>query len=125
MEAMSTDSPGQRLLDRILAEMKAEGLEPDGREAETLRLASDLEDRRAELEDAIEEEGLSHTTKDGRVLMNPLVAEARQTTVALGRVLATVQMSAAPAKNTQKQKAAESRWRSHNIAKAKRVNGIG
>ncbi len=43
-------SEGQELVARIVAEMAANGLEPDGKEQELLGLAEGLADRLAELE---------------------------------------------------------------------------
>jgi hypothetical protein len=83
-------SAGAEVVARIVAEMKTVGLEPDGRELELLRLAADLEDRRVALEAAIARGGLSHKTLDGPVLINPMVAESRQTPLALSRTLSGV-----------------------------------
>ena len=44
---------GTALVARVRADMVAEGLEPDGREVELLRVAEDLQDRIVELESAI------------------------------------------------------------------------
>lgn len=109
-------SPGAALVARIRAEMAEEGLEPDARESELLTLAEDLQDRVHELEAAIAEAGLTSTSKGGLVRLHPAVAEARQTRAALARVLAGIQMRD-EVKNPAKQKAADTRWRSHNLAK--------
>jgi hypothetical protein len=111
-------SSGAALVARIRAEMAADQLEPDGREVELLKLAEELQDRIVELEAMIESEGMSAVSKSGVVHMNPAVGEARQTRLALARVLGGVQMTRDP-KNPVKQKAAQSRWRAHNEAKAK------
>jgi hypothetical protein len=109
---------GQALVARVLAEMRSQGLAPDGRETELLTLAETLENRRAELEASIAEDGVRVKMEGGRVLLNPAVAEARQTATALARVLQGVQMEPGPMKNPAKQAAAQSRWRQHNAAKA-------
>ena len=107
------------MVDRIMADMRANGLEPDGREVELLDLARRLADRLAALERAIAADGLSSRLSSGRIVANPLVAEARQTATALARVLAGVQMTES-SKDPVKQAAAQARWREHNIAKAAR-----
>lgn len=110
-------SPGRALVERILGDMRANGLEPDGREVELLDLARRLADRLAALERSIEADGLSSRLESGRIVANPLVAEARQTASAMARVLAGVQMSDT-SKDAVKQAAAQARWRAHNAAKA-------
>ena len=107
---------GAALVARIRAEMAEEGLEPDARETEMLVLAADLQDRVHELEASIAEGGLTSTSKGGMVRLHPAVPEVRQTRAALARVLAGIQMSEG-VKNPAKQKAADTRWRSHNLAK--------
>jgi hypothetical protein len=58
-------SAGQELVDRITAEMRTNGLEPDAKEQELLALAEGLADRLAELEDGIAEDGLSMLLTSG------------------------------------------------------------
>jgi hypothetical protein len=101
--------------------LASQGLEPDGRESELLRLAEGLQDRISQLERAIAAEGLTKVTKGGLVRMHPAVAEARQTRGVLARVLSHISMTDS-VKNPAKQAAAQSRWREHNLAK-KRVYG--
>ena len=108
--------PGAALVARIRAEMAEENLEPDAREVELLSLAEDLADRIAELEKAIEVDGLTSTSKGGLVRLHPGVVEARQTRTALARVLSEIQMRD-DSKNPVKQRAADTRWSSHNAAK--------
>lgn len=115
-------SAGAELVARIVADMRAHGLEPDGREVELLALAEGLADRLAELEACVEDEGLSTVLQSGRVVMNPAVAEARQTRTALATVLGRVSMEEGRAKDPQKMRAAQARWLQHNIAKG-RVSG--
>jgi hypothetical protein len=76
-------SAGQDLVDRITAEMRDNGLEPDPKERELLALASGLADRLFELEQSIEEDGLSMYLTSGAVKMNPAVAESRMTRTSL------------------------------------------
>lgn len=102
--------------------MRDQGLEPDGKERELLALAEGMADRLAELEECVEQEGLSFTLDSGRVVMNPAVGEARMTRTSLARVLAGVSMSEGRAKDPAKVRAAQARWLQHNIAKG-RVSG--
>lgn len=114
--------PGAALVARVRAEMAVEGLEPDGREIELLALAEAFADRVAELEQAIERDGLTSRSKGGLVRVHPAVAEVRQTRAALARVLAGVQMHD-DARDPKKQAAAQSRWRAHNEAKQRVYGG--
>jgi len=111
-------SAGAELVARVRDDMADNGLEPDGKEEVLLALASRLADRRAELEDSIARDGLTRTLA-GRIVINPCVAESRQTTAALARVALGVQMERF-AKNPVKQRAAQTRWRQHNLGKAAR-----
>jgi hypothetical protein len=110
---------GRELVARIVADMAAHGLEPDAREIELLSLAEGLADRLAELEEAVEVEGLSVTLLSGRVVMNPAVAESRMTRTALATVLGRVSMVEGAAKDPQRVAAAQKRWLQHNLAKAR------
>ena len=96
--------------------MKAEGLEPTALEDELLVAAAALQDRILQLEEAIEVEGLTSRSKSGVVHLHPAVAEARQTRSLLRQVLAGISMEDS-VKDRTKQKAANVRWLSHNIAK--------
>lgn len=114
---MKTDQQsGAALVARIRAEMAAEDLEPDAKEVELLAIAEALQDRIVELEALIVSEGLSCTSKNGVVHLNPATGEARQTRSALARVLGGIQMQR-DAKDPVKQRAAAVRWRGHNAAK--------
>ena len=115
------ESPGAALVRRVRKDMAAEQLEPDGREVELLSLAEDLANRVAELEAAIATDGLTSVSKGGLVRLHPAVTEARQSRVALARVLGQIQMRD-DAKNPTKQAAADARWRQHNLAK-RRIGG--
>lgn len=92
MKQQVKESPGAALVARIRAEMAEEGLEPDGREVELLSLAEQLADRIGELEAAISADGLTSTSKGGLVRLHTGVVEARQSRVALARVLSDIQM---------------------------------
>ena len=110
---------GKELAGRIVADLRAHGLEPDARETELLSLAEGLADRLAELEAAVADKGLSVTLHSGRVVMNPAVAESRMTRTALATVLGRVSMTEGVAKDPQRVAAAQKRWLQHNLAKAR------
>ena len=107
---------------RLKAEMDAEELEPDGRDVELLSIAEALQDRVVDLEALIESEGLSNTSKSGVVRLNPAVGEARQTRVALSRVISQIQLHD-DGKDPVKQRAANARWRAHNDGKRRAQRG--
>lgn len=115
-----TDSSGAALAARLRAEMAAEDLVPDAKEVELLSIAAALQDRIVELEQLIEREGMSSTSKSGVVHLNPAVGEARQTRAALARVISGIQLHD-DGKDPVKQRAANTRWRAHN--EARRTNG--
>ena len=112
---------GADLVARITAEMRGNGLEPDAKETELLAVAEGLQDRLAELEEDIEVDGRSMVLTSGRVVMNPAVAESRMTRTSLATVLTKISMSEDRAKDPAKQAASRTRWREHNLAKAKRL----
>lgn len=116
-------SDGQDLVARVLAEMHAHGLEPDAKEQELLALAEGLADRLAELESDIEADGRTMVLNNGRVVMNPAVAESRMTRTSLATVLTKISMTEAPAKDPVKQAASQARWRAHNLAKQRMSGG--
>jgi hypothetical protein len=112
-------SEGQELVGRVVQDLKAHGLEPDARESELLSIAEALADRAEQLEQCIAQDGLSLTLKSGRVIVNPLVAEARMTRTSLATVLGRVSMVEGVAKDPQRVAAAQKRWLQHNLAKAR------
>jgi hypothetical protein len=114
-------SAGADLVARITAEMRENGLEPDAKETELLAVAEGLQNRLADLERDIEEDGRSMVLTSGRIVMNPAVAESRMTRTSLATVLTKISMSEAPAKDPVKQAASRTRWREHNLAKAQRL----
>ena len=81
---------------RIVADLKAYGLEPDGREVDFLAIAERLADRLAEIEAAVGAEVLYSRLSGGRIVAKPLVAEARMTSGALTRVLSGIGVDEAP-----------------------------
>lgn len=100
---------GAALVARLRAEMAAEGLEPDAREVELLSIAEDLQNRVSDLERAVALEGMTSLSDSGVIRLHPAVGEARQTRLALARVLRGVQVQR-DAKDKQKQAAARVRW---------------
>lgn len=122
MKPQVSESPGAALVRRIREDMAAEGLEPDGREAELLVQAEALADRIAELEAAIEAQGMTSVSKGGLVRLHPAVAEVRQTRTALARILSGIQMRD-EAKDPVKQRAAFASWRARESAKGVRAYG--
>jgi len=115
---------GKALVGRIIADMAARGLQPDAKERELLSLAEGLADQLDGLRRSVKQQGYSTTLESGRIVANPAVAAINQTSLALARVLAQVNMEVAPPVNRTKQRAAQTRWASHNAAKA-RWEGIG
>jgi hypothetical protein len=113
-------SPGVALVRRVVADMHAHGLEPDGREQELLNLAEKLGDRLDALERTIDADGMTYVSKGGLARLHPAVPEARQTAAALARVLGGIDMDGS-GKNPKKVAAAQARWRQHNIARAGNV----
>ena len=111
---------GSELVNRIVEDMRAHGLEPDSKESELLALAEGLADRLAELEQDIEADGRTMLLTNGRVVMNPAVAESRMTRTSLAGVLSRVSMVEGREKDPQKVKASNARWARHNLAKAQR-----
>jgi len=116
------ESSGAALVARLKAEMDAEELEPDGRDVELLSIAEALQDRIVELESVIDAEGMNTVSKSGVVHLNPAVGEARQTRVALARVIAQIQLHD-DGKDPVKQRAANARWRAHNDSKRRAQRG--
>jgi hypothetical protein len=105
---------GVELVDKIVADMTAQRIEPDARESALLRTAGELRDRMVTLEAAIATDGLHRETRAGTIQLHPAAAELRQHAVALARVLAGIElvdMSSAPTvKSARHQRAAQARW---------------
>ncbi len=113
-------SRGAALMTRLRAEMAEQGLIPTSGEEELLAVAHDLADRIERLQGIVAADGERRKAKDGRILLHPGIAEIRQHQGTLSRVLGGIQTMEAAPKNPTKQKAAQSRWRAHNIAKLER-----
>jgi hypothetical protein len=85
---------------------------------ELLAMAADLEDQRVALLAAVKRDGRRQRLESGRGVLHPGIPKARQTALALAKVLSGVQMEQGLVKNPVKQAAAQSRWRQHNATKA-------
>lgn len=115
-------TPGQVMVAAILAEMAEVGCEPDAKENTLLDTARKLLDRLDALEAIVARDGLMLTSPSGVVKVHPAAVEHRQLAANLARVLGNVVIGDSSAgKSPVKQKAAQTRWRSHNLAKADRV----
>ena len=106
---------GKALVASILADLKSAGLEPDAREAAALQSAGVLRDREVELEACIAADGLTITSGTGFLRVHPAVAERRQTSVALARILSAVALAdttseGGKVKSARHQRAAAVRW---------------
>ncbi|MGO9034976.1 hypothetical protein [Mycobacterium sp.] len=112
-------TPGKRLIERITADMAARGLEPDAKERELLGLAEGLQNQLDGLRKDVATNGYSSIHQEtGRLFASPSVALINQTSTALAKVLAQIQMTDQPPVNRVKQRASQIRWQAHNAAKA-------
>lgn len=106
-------SPGQRMVAEILAEMTQAGVEPDAKEQALLATARQLVDRLDALEAIIARDGEMLTNTAGMVRVHPAIAEHRQQAATLPKVLSGIvvgdTMSGAQ-KNPAKVRAAQVRW---------------
>ncbi len=112
-------SPGDVLVAAIRAELLADGLQADARDEALLEAACKLVNRQAELEALVVKDGVRSVSPAGLVRLHPAVAEIRQTSSALARVLSAIGTSddGPGRKDPVKVKAATTRWRAHNTAK--------
>jgi hypothetical protein len=116
-------SYGKTLVEAIIQDMAHRGLEPDCRERQLLDIAAKLGDKLEALSNAIDADGISVKLKSGRPIIHPAVAEVRQVSLALAKVLDGVSMDEGAPVNRARQAAAQARWRRHNEAKAARQAG--
>ena len=115
-------SPGQLMVAAILAEMAEVGVEPDSKETVLLDAARKLVDRLDALERIVAKDGLMLTSPAGVVKVHPAAVEHRQLAANLARVLGNVVIGeSSGGKSPVKQRAAQTRWRAHNLSKADRV----
>ena len=113
-------SRGDSLVARLRGEMAEQGLIPTSAEEEHLSTAKDLADRIERLQAMVRRDGESRKSKDGTVRLHPALAEIRQCEAVLTRVVSGISTMEAAAKNPAKVRAAQTRWRSHNLAKVQR-----
>jgi riboflavin biosynthesis pyrimidine reductase len=115
-------SPGQRLVAELEAELLEDGVQLDSRERTLLTTARQLVDRLDALEQIVARDGLMVTTEAGARL-NPAAIEHRLCATMLPRVLAGIgagDTTAGAGKSPVKQRAAAVRWANHNKQKALR-----
>jgi hypothetical protein len=103
---------GDKLVAAILADLEAEGLEPDARESALLERARQAANKIEALEAAVAASGLTYLdAKAGCVRPSPILAEIRSTTLVLARCLNGVQMdSERQGKDPVKSKAGQASW---------------
>jgi hypothetical protein len=116
-------SRGEVLVERLRAEMTEQGLIPTSTEEELLAVAWDLADRIEVLQRMVAVDGERRVGKDGNVRLHPALSEIRQCEATLARVVGGINTMAEPVVNRTKQRAAQSRWRAHNMKKAARAGG--
>src|SRR5665647_234475 len=83
-------SPGQRMVAEILAEMTETGVQPDAKEVALLATARQLVDHLDALEQVIAKDGALLTSSTGVVRVHPAVVEHRQLAATVPRVLAAI-----------------------------------
>jgi predicted ArsR family transcriptional regulator len=114
-------SRGEALVVRLRGEMSEQGLIPTSGEEELLAVARDLGDRIERLQKLVAADGERRKQRDGRIIIHPCLSEIRQCEATLARVVGGIQTMEDSPKNGAKVKAAQARWRTHNIAKAGRA----
>jgi len=121
LHVVDVPSPGEELVARLRAEMAVKNLEPDAREEGLLVQIRQVTDEIAELRDRIAAEGLTFkaATRGGPPRMHPAAAEIRQNRTLLARLLSQIQLEES-VRDPVKARAADSRWRRHNLAVAAR-----
>ncbi len=110
-------SRGDALVARIRAEMAETGLIATSSEEEALTVVRDMADRIELLQGMIAQDG-ERRVHQGRIYAHPFISECRQLESALARIVSGIQTTETPAKNPVKQRAANSRWRSHQMKQA-------
>jgi hypothetical protein len=120
MDVSEYGTSGAALVTEVLAQMAEDELEPDARDRRLLDTAARLVDRMDELRHNVAEDGDRQTSPTGIVRLHPSIAEYRQHSIALAKVLASVALVETNGvhKDPAKVRAAETRWRAHNAAKA-------
>ena len=118
-------SRGDALVARLRGEMAEQGLIPTSVEEEHLLTAKSLADRIERLDAMIRQDGERLKLKDGSLKLHPAIAESRQCSAVLTRVVANIQTMETPAKDPKKQKAANTRWRAAQLAAVQRDRKVG
>ncbi|MGZ4532625.1 MAG: hypothetical protein ACXVXP_09770 [Mycobacteriaceae bacterium] len=106
-------SPGERLVADILAEMTAAHVIPDSKESELLEAARTMVDRMAQLDSIVTSDGPILVSATGTQRTHPALSEYRLMAVSLPKVLAGIVIgdtSTGVPKDVAKQPAVNARW---------------
>ena len=108
----------------LRAELEVKGLEADSREEGLLVQIRQVADEIAELRALVDSEGWTFppATRNGPPRMHPAIAEIRQGRSLLGRLLAQISLEESTV-NPVKRKAANTRWRAHQMQQARQAEG--
>lgn len=101
---------GRALVVSILSQLAGDDLTPDAREVALLRAAGELRDRMDQLAALVAVDGERSVSDSGIVRLHPGIAEGRQCSIALAKVLASVGMTDNGGKSPRHQRAAHRRW---------------
>jgi hypothetical protein len=104
------NAEGSTLVTSILADYEQQECEPDARELALIRAAGEIRDRLSELQSEIDADGNTVAGSTGGPRAHPLLAEARQHSVALGRLLAGIHIADTSGKSPAHVRAAQIRW---------------
>ena len=106
-------TPGERLVAEILAEMAESQIIPDSKESALLDAARTMVDRMAQLDNIVTRDGPILVSATGTQRAHPALIEYRQLAGTLPRMLAGIVIgdsSSGPPKDATKQRAANARW---------------
>jgi tetrahydromethanopterin S-methyltransferase subunit B len=106
-------SPGERLVAEILAEMAESHVIPDSKESALLDAVRTMVDRMAELDAIVTKDGPILVSTTGTQRAHPALIEFRQLAGTLPRMLAGIVIgdsSSGPPKDASKVRAANARW---------------
>jgi hypothetical protein len=106
-------TPGERLVAEILAEMAESQIIPDSKESALLDTARTMVDRMAQLDAIVTRDGPILVSATGVQRVHPALAEYRLMAVSLPKVLAGIVIgdsSSGPPKDAAKQRAVNARW---------------
>lgn len=87
-------------------------------EEELITVVADLADRIEVLQQMVAVDGERRVGKDGNVRLHSALSEIRQSEATLARVVRGIQTMEDAPKNPVQQRAAQSRWRAHNLRRA-------